>query len=89
MPVAKRRVRFGEAALQSGFIEGPALEKALTIQKERDAHGESHKLLGIILLEMGAISSEQLIEVLKKMSASALESEPPKNRSNGTDRRKA
>jgi len=70
MPLAKRRVRFGEAALEAGFIEGPALEKALTIQKERDAHGESHKLLGIILLEMGAISSEQLIDVLKKMNGS-------------------
>ncbi len=71
MPVAKRRVRFGEAALAAGYIHGDALEKALAVQKQRDQQGESHKLLGIILLEMGAISSDQLIEVLKKMNNSA------------------
>jgi hypothetical protein len=69
MPV--KRVRFGEAALASGYIHGAALEKALDVQKQRDQQGESHKLLGIILLEMGAISSDQLIEVLKKMNSSA------------------
>ena len=71
MPVAKRRVRFGEAALQAGYIQDGALEKALVLQKERDQIGESHKLLGIILLEMGAISSEQLIGILKKMNGSS------------------
>jgi hypothetical protein len=73
MPVAKRRVRFGEAALQAGYIQDGALEKALVLQKERDQNGESHKLLGIILLEMGAISSEQLIGILKKMNSSTSE----------------
>jgi hypothetical protein len=71
MPVAKRRVRFGEAALDAGYIQSGALEKALVVQKDRDQQGGSHKLLGIILLEMGAISSDQLIEILKKMNASA------------------
>ena len=47
------------------------LRQALAVQKERDQLGESHKLLGIILLEMGAISSEQLIEILKKMNNAA------------------
>src|SRR2546421_5501144 len=70
MPVTKRRARFGEAALQAGFITQPALEKALTVQHERDKKGESHKLLGIILLEMGAISSDQLIGILKIMNGS-------------------
>ena len=71
MPVAKRRVRFGEAALADGYIQQGALEKALVVQRDRDQQGGSHKLLGIILLEMGAISSDQLIEILKKMNASA------------------
>jgi hypothetical protein len=76
MPVAKRRSRFGEVALQAGYIQAMELEKALLVQRERDQHGESHKLLGIILLDMGAISSEQLIEILKKMN----ETPPPADR---------
>ena len=71
MPVAKRRIKFGEAALHAGYIQQGALEKALHVQRERDQQGGSHKLLGIILLEMGAISSDQLIEILKKMNAAA------------------
>jgi hypothetical protein len=71
MPVAKRRVRFGEAAVDAGYIQKGALEKALLVQRDRDQQGGSHKLLGIILLEMGAISSDQLIEILKKMNAAA------------------
>ncbi len=83
MPIAKRRVRFGEAALQAGYIEPASLEKALTVQTDRDRHGDSHKLLGIILLEMGAISSDQLIEVLKKMNASASGRLPANGNGNG------
>jgi hypothetical protein len=65
---ARPRVRFGEAAVKAGFVKPQALEKALDTQKTRDTRGESHKLLGIILLEMGAISNEQLIDVLKQMN---------------------
>ena len=68
---ASRRALFGELCLRQGFIDGKALDKALTLQRSRDSEGESHKLLGIILLEMGAISSQQLIDVLKHMNTSA------------------
>jgi hypothetical protein len=66
-----RRALFGELCLGKGFIDNKALDKALTLQRARDTKGESHKLLGIILLEMGAISSEQLIDILKHMNTSA------------------
>jgi hypothetical protein len=82
MPVARRRVRFGEAAVEAGYIQDGALERALHVQRERDQQGGSHKLLGIILLEMGAISSDQLIEILKKMNGSA-SSRLPQNGTNG------
>jgi hypothetical protein len=68
---AARRALFGELCLGKGFIDNKALDKALTLQRSRDSQGESHKLLGIILLEMGAISSEQLIDILKHMNTSA------------------
>ena len=48
-----------------------ALTKALEIQRQRDGIGESHKLLGMILHEMGAISNDQLIDTLKRMNGSS------------------
>ncbi|MEZ0230078.1 MAG: hypothetical protein ACAI25_15755 [Planctomycetota bacterium] len=86
MPVAKRRIKFGEAAVHAGYVQQGALEKALVVQRERDQQGGSHKLLGIILLEMGAISSDQLIEILKKMNASASGRLPATGADNGTKR---
>ncbi len=66
-----KRLRFGEACVRKGFIEEGALTRALDLQHDRDTKGESHKLLGIILLEMGSISNDQLIETLKAMNTSA------------------
>lgn len=64
----RRSPRFGESAQMKGFITEDQLQNALTFQRERDERGESHKLLGIILLEMGAMDNTQLIELLQDMS---------------------
>ena len=66
---ATKKARFGEAAIEAGYLRAETLERALEIQRERDGIGESHKLLGLVLLEMGAISSEQLIATLKQINA--------------------
>lgn len=66
-----RRLLFGEAIVAAGHVERDIVERALEIQRERDAIGESHKLLGLIMLEMGAISNEQLIGTLKQMQHSS------------------
>jgi hypothetical protein len=63
----KKRLRFGEAIVAAGHVDRDIVERALDIQRKRDAIGESHKLLGLIMLEMGAISNEQLIQTLKYM----------------------
>lgn len=63
-----RKKRFGELAVDAGYLSADKIERALAIQRERDGIGESHKLLGLILLEMGAISNEQLIETLQQMN---------------------
>ena len=67
----ERRARFGEVVVAAGFLSPDAIEEALKIQAERDGIGESHQLLGLILLEMGAISSSQLIEALRRMNEPA------------------
>jgi UDP-glucose-4-epimerase GalE len=68
----RRRLRFGELAVQAGFVAPHEVERALEIQRQRDGVGESHKLLGLILLEIGAISNEQLIATLRRMNDEAL-----------------
>lgn len=58
-------VRFGEIARRLGYARPDDIEKALRTQRERAERGESHKLLGLILLEQGSIDTEQLIDILK------------------------
>lgn len=65
------KLRFGEVVVKAGHVKKDQVERALETQRKRDAVGESHKLLGIILLEMGAITNDQLIDALKKMQHSA------------------
>ncbi|MFH1422398.1 MAG: UDP-glucose 4-epimerase GalE [Planctomycetota bacterium] len=57
---------FGEIAIKKGFISHEDLEKCLFIQKEMDKLG-THKLLGMIMLNEGVLSNEQLIEILRYM----------------------
>ena len=67
----ERRLKFGELAIMAGYVQDQAVQQALKTQRERDGIGESHQLLGLILLEMGAISSAQLIEALRRMNEPA------------------
>jgi hypothetical protein len=69
LAAVRRSPRFGETARRRGFITEEQLQTALDLQKARDRRGESHKLLGIILLEMGAIDNAQLIDALREMSS--------------------
>lgn len=62
-----KKLRFGEIVVNAGHVKPEVVEKALALQKRRDEVGESHKLLGIILLEMGELSNDQLIDTLKRM----------------------
>jgi len=62
------RLRFGDLAVRAGYVTREVVDRALALQRERDGVGDSHKLLGLILLEMGEISSEQLIDTLQRMN---------------------
>lgn len=61
--------RFGEIAVRAGFITPNDVQKALTRQKEIASNGRPHKLIGIIMLEMGLLSNAQLIHILKELEA--------------------
>ena len=60
-------MRLGEAVVKAGFVDQEGVDKALDIQRDRDGVGEPHQLLGLILLETGAISSAQLIRALRSI----------------------
>ena len=62
----KRRIeRFGERAVRMGFVTRAQVAEALRLQKDLSASGKEHKLIGFILLETGALTNDQLIEVLE------------------------
>lgn len=60
----KKPEPFGQVAVRMGFVTEPQVQAALDVQASLRKAGKS-KLIGMILLEMGMISSEQLIEMLK------------------------
>jgi hypothetical protein len=58
-------LRFGEIARRLGFVTEADLEDALKLQRRRLEEGKEHRLLGLILLELGLIDNGQLIEILR------------------------
>ena len=57
--------RFGERAVRMGFVTEEQVHQALERQWSLAAEGRPHMLIGLVLLEMGAISNDRLIRVLK------------------------
>jgi hypothetical protein len=56
--------KFGEIALERGYVTRTDIEKALTIQKRKRANGV-HELIGIIMLKEGMLKNEQIIDILR------------------------
>ena len=65
-PVTPSRPLFGQVAIQRGFCTAGDVEKALKIQREQDRKGEKHRLLGIVMIGEGMLSTAQLIELLQE-----------------------
>ncbi len=62
---AERELRFGVVAAAKGFITPDQLFEALKVQVREDLGEETHRLLGEILLEQGAMTPEQKDEILE------------------------
>ena len=65
MAVTNKPPRFGQIAVAMGFCGKAEVDQALRIQREQDGHGERHRLLGILMVSEGLLSTTQLIEILK------------------------
>jgi hypothetical protein len=59
------RKLFGHVAVEKGFVSEFQVDNALDCQKTIREEGARHKLIGMVLLEMGALDTTELIDVLK------------------------
>ena len=65
MEKERRGIRFGVVAVEKGFITSDELMDALKIQVEDNLKSAEHSLIGMILLEMGLLTLDQIDEILK------------------------
>ena len=71
---AGTRQRFGQTAVRKGYVTQQQVDEALAQQKNLATQGAPHKLIGMIMLEMGALGTTELIDVLREMNVPA---DPP------------
>ena len=56
--------RFGDIAIEMGFITEAQLDEATKVQMDQDADGLEHRLIGSILYSLGHMSIQQVNEVI-------------------------
>lgn len=64
------REPFGQVAVRRGYVTQQQVIDALSRQRDIAAGGQPHKLIGMIMLEIGALGTSELIEVLREMNGS-------------------
>ena len=62
---------FGQVAVGMGFCTQADVDAALEVQRNLKAEEKEHKLIGMILLELRALSTTQLIQILQYYEHSA------------------
>lgn len=60
-----QRKPVGQIAVEMGLVKASQVREALRLQKAEDTAKRPHRLLGIILLDAGYISNEELIQILR------------------------
>ena len=63
----KQAKRFGTVAVEEGFISQEQLMEAIRVQVEENVSGEEHRLIGVILYEMGFMEAPQIKTVVNGM----------------------
>ena len=63
------RELFGQLAIRKGYITPEQLDQALARQKQIVAEGAKHKLIGLLMVEMGFLTNGQLIAILKNIES--------------------
>ncbi len=68
MSSSASKERFGQVAIRRGYVSERQVTDALERQRELAQGGSAHKLIGMIMLEMGALGTTELIEVLRELN---------------------
>jgi hypothetical protein len=68
MPPTSGRELFGRVAIRRGFVTEEQVTDGLARQKAIVAEGLPHKLIGMVLLDMGALGTTELIDILREMN---------------------
>jgi hypothetical protein len=66
---AKPREQFGQVAVRKGYVTQSQVTDALREQQRLTETGAAHKLIGLVMLELGILGTTELIEVLKDLEA--------------------
>ncbi|OFZ66895.1 MAG: hypothetical protein A2V79_00210 [Betaproteobacteria bacterium RBG_16_56_24] len=59
--------RFGQTAVEMGYITEEQLKKALCFQIEENLSGQQHRLLGTILFDKDWMTSDQIENVMNTL----------------------
>ena len=79
---------FGEIAIERNYVSVAQVKQALEIQREMRRSGEGHKLIGVLLVELGYMSPKQVMEILEAYDAERaadIRARPPVEDSSATD----
>jgi transcriptional regulator with XRE-family HTH domain len=63
--VEEVQTRFGQSAVNKGYIKADDLLEALQIQVEENINANNHRFLGEILVQQGKMTLDQVNEILK------------------------
>ena len=58
--------RFGEVAVELGYLSGTQVTHALSIQEREDDLGLPHRHIGRICVELGYLARNQVLSVLEQ-----------------------
>ena len=70
MSIEKMDKRFGEVAIEKGFIDPEQLMASLKIQAGEEREQGKHRIIGAILVEYGFMNISQVEEVIHSMDRS-------------------
>ena len=76
MDLENIRKRFGEIAIEKGFITEEQLHEGLSVQRDDSLKRLDHRLIGIILYQLGYMEAKQIITVLNVMETISPFEEP-------------
>jgi transcriptional regulator with XRE-family HTH domain len=63
--VGEVQTRFGQSAVNKGYIKADDLLEALQIQVQEDINAKNHRFLGEILVQQGKMTVDQVNEILR------------------------